>query len=96
MKKVKLAIKLPVSILKEDKKFIAYTPALDLSTSGKSYKEVKKRFEEIVEIFIEETIETNTLDEVLTDLGWKHVRKEWKPPIVISEESQTIEIPVTI
>ena len=53
MNKVALKFQIPVSILKEDKKYVAYTPALDLSTSGKSYQEVKKRFSEIVNIFFE-------------------------------------------
>jgi len=47
-------VNLPVFILKEGRRFIAYSPALDLSTSGKTYSEVKKRFAEIVDIFFEE------------------------------------------
>lgn len=87
-----LEFKLPVSILREDKKFIAYTPVLDLSTSGDSYEEVKKRFGEIVNIFFEELIKKGTLDEVLRDLGWRHVRAKWRPPVMISQESQTIRV----
>ena len=44
MKKMRIDFQLPVSFLKEDKRFIAYTPALDLSTSGKTYEEARKRF----------------------------------------------------
>ena len=40
---LKLGVQLPVSIFREDKHYIAYTPVLDLSTSAKSYEEVKKR-----------------------------------------------------
>ena len=49
-----LQIRIPVSILKEKNRYVAYTPALDLSTSGKTKKEVKKRFSQAVEIFFEE------------------------------------------
>ena len=42
----KLNLQLPVSVFKEGKHFIAYTPVLDLSTSGKNYEEVKKFVEE--------------------------------------------------
>ena len=94
MNKFMLKLQLPVSILREDKKYIAYTPALDLSTSGKSYKEVKKRFTEIVNIFFEELIKKGTLEEVLRDLGWKKVQARWNPPVVISQESQAIRLPV--
>ena len=50
MKKI-LSVKLPVSIIKEGKKFIAYSPALDLSTSGKTYNEARRRFAEIVDMW---------------------------------------------
>ncbi len=62
MKKTFLKVKLPVSIFKEGKHFIAYTTALDLSTSGKTYAEVKRRFDEAVKIFFEEIIEKGTFD----------------------------------
>lgn len=96
MNKAMLKFNLPVSILREGKKFIAYTPALDLSTSGESYREAKKRFEEIVEIFFEEIIKRGTLDEVLQNLGWKKIETRWSPPVVISQESQTIEVPARV
>ncbi|HOQ15669.1 MAG TPA: type II toxin-antitoxin system HicB family antitoxin [Candidatus Paceibacterota bacterium] len=92
MNKVALKFQIPVSILKEDKKYVAYTPALDLSTSGKSYQEVKKRFSEIVNIFFEELIEKGTLEEVLQNLGWKKVQSGWDPPIVVAQESQTVQV----
>lgn len=93
MKKIDLQIKLPIMIIREGKKFIAYTPALDLSTSGKNYNEVKKRFDEIVSIFFEEVVEAGTLDEVLKDLGWQKSKKQWIPPLVISQEAETISMP---
>jgi len=93
MRKIMLELKLPISILREDKKYVAYTPALDLSTSGKNYEEVKKRFNEIVNIFFEELIKKGTLDEVLRGLGWKRVQAKWNPPIVVSQESQAVRVP---
>ena len=88
MKKFMLEINLPVSILRENKKFIAYTPALDLSTSGDTYEEAKKRFGEIVQLFFEEIIKKGTLEQVLSELGWKKMKKEWFPPVLVSQESQ--------
>lgn len=94
MEKLALEINLPVSILKEKEKYVAYTPVLDLSTSGQSHKEVKKRFNEIVNIFFEELIKRNTLEEVLRDLGWQRVQTGWHPPVMIAHESQTVCLPV--
>jgi len=92
MKNIKLELNLPVSIIKEGKSYIAYTPALDLSTSGSSYEEAKKRFLEIVNIFFEEILKKGTMENVLTGLGWKKVRTKWNPPIVVSQESQNIKV----
>lgn len=67
MKKANLDFRIQVNFLREGNKFIAYTPALDLSTSGKTYKEAKERFAEAVSIFFEEIMEKGTLEDVLLD-----------------------------
>jgi len=89
---VKVA-KLPVMILKQGKRYVAHSPALDLSTSGKSEREVKKRFEQIVGIFFDELVDAGTLNEVLTDLGWKREAKQFQPPRVVSQKSINIRVP---
>lgn len=94
MKELFLQAKLPVSFFKEGKSFIAYTPALDLSTSGKNFEEVKRRFNEIVAIFFEEIIEKGTVNEVLLELGWKKKDEHWSPPIPIGHETEEIKIPL--
>jgi len=91
MKQMKIKTKLPVSIFREGDSFIAYTPALDISTSGKSYSEVKKRFSELVEIFLEEIIEAGNLNTVLLDLGWEKVKKQWMPSAMISQKIEDFE-----
>lgn len=88
------AAKLPVTILKQGKRYVAHSPALDLSTSGKSEREVKKRFEQIVGIFFDELVEVGTLDEVLTELGWKKVAKQFQPPQIVSQKSINVRVPV--
>ena len=57
---IRLNLQLPISVFREGKHFIAYTPVLDLSTSGKNYEEVKKRFKEAVNIFFEELVKKVT------------------------------------
>lgn len=87
---------LPVTILREKKRFVAYSPAVDLSTSGKSYNEVQKRFEELVAVFFEEIVNKGTVDEVLAELGWQKVKREWQPPVVISQQSESLSVPVRV
>lgn len=88
---------LSVAISKQGKRFVAYSPALDISTSGKSESEVKRRFTEIVGIFFEELEETGTTEDVLQELGWTkrgnaRSLSGWKPPVVKTEDMR-VRIP---
>ncbi len=96
MKQIKIKTKLPVSIFREGDSFIAYTPALDISTSGKSYREVKKRFSELVEIFLEEIIKSGDINAVLSNLGWEKIKKQWMPPAMISQKIEDFEMALKI
>lgn len=88
-----LEVSLPVSILREGKKFVAHTPALDLSTSANSFEKVRGRFNEIVNIFFEELVNKDTLEDVLRELGWRKVQRKWSPPVVVSQESRIVRVP---
>ncbi len=88
--------RLPVSITKQGKRFVAYTPALDISTSGKSVKNVQERFQEIAAIFLEEIFNSGNAHDVLSELGWQKVQKKWSPPKVVSTFSLGIKIPVSV
>ena len=96
MSKIKLGTNIPVSVLKEGRRFVVYSPALDLSTSGRTYNEAKKRFGEIVVIFFEELLKKNTLEEALKELGWKKIGSKLMPPVVVSQEYQTIKVPAQV
>ena len=87
------SIKLTVNLIKDRKQVIAYSPALDISTVGKSETHAKKRFQELVHIFLKDISERNVVDEVLTELGWKKIstsnrKSEWIPPRVRSIDLQ--------
>ena len=93
-KGINFEISLPVAFLREGEYFIAYSPALDLSTSGKSFAQAKKRFSEVVEIFFEELLEKGTLEEVLSELGWRKVKREWVPPTLVAQEVESFRVPL--
>lgn len=84
--------KLPISIFKEGNYFVAYCQVLDLATSAKSFAKVKQRFVEVVQVFMEELAGKGTIDEVLLGLGWQKIRKDWQPPVLISQTSEEIKI----
>lgn len=93
MRKNALGVNLSVSILREGKRYIAYSPALDLSTAGKTYIQAKKRFGEAVNIFFEETLKRGTLGEALRELGWVKNHSQWQPPVLVGQEIETFKLP---
>ncbi|MBL7058181.1 hypothetical protein ISS03_02480 [Patescibacteria group bacterium] len=89
-----LNLNLSVSIFKEGKYFIAYSSALDISTAGKTFEESKKRFNEVVQIFFEETSKKGKLEETLSNLGWQKIKQQWSPPTFISHIQEEIRVQV--
>jgi len=59
---------LPVIIFKEGKKFVACSPALDLSTCANTFEQARRRFAEAVDIFFQEILKMGTLEDVLNQL----------------------------
>ena len=101
MKKThQFSVTLPVQFIKDGKAFVAYCPALDISTQGDTFEDAQKMFNEFVHIYIDELIEMGTLEEVLMSCGWvkEPKRKQWIPPAIdfIRENMQQINIPCSI
>ena len=54
-------VTLNITFYREGDKFIAYSPALDLSTCGDTQDQAKRRFGEALQIFLDETDKMGTL-----------------------------------
>jgi predicted RNase H-like HicB family nuclease len=63
-------VHVPVSFYKEGDYVVAYCPALELSSYGKTEEAAKRAFGRAVSIFLEETQRKGTLERVLLSLGW--------------------------
>lgn len=90
--------KLSVVFFKENGKFVAYCPALDLSSCGNTFEQAKDRIAEAVDIFLQETIKMGTLEDILQDCGWKKIlrpKKHWVPPVYVGQIQQEVKIPVS-
>ena len=87
---------LPVTIFREGKAFVAYTPALDLSTAGKTEAQARKMIIEAVETFFDELTEMGTLDKALKELGWTSVRGNLQPPKVVKHDFMKVRMPATV
>ena len=75
-----------VVIIKEGDYFIANSPALDLSSFGKTEKMAISNFKEALELFMETCTERNTLKKILVSCGWTQKRKQLIPPEIISTQ----------
>jgi predicted RNase H-like HicB family nuclease len=78
-----LTVSLHIDIKEEDGCFIAYCPALELSSYGKDKETAQKRFDEEVKIFFNETRRKGTLEKYLLKMGWTLKKKpipEYTPP----------------
>ncbi len=95
---MELKANLTVSIRKQGGRFVAYSPALDISTSGKTEAQAKKRFIELVNLFVEELEEAGTTADVLRELGWTKAgsgTRNWMPPTYKTQKIP-LRIPLTV
>jgi hypothetical protein len=76
--------KVPLFLFREGGKVIAYSPAFDLSTYAGNEEEARRRFGEVVTIFLKECAQMGTLVLVLEECGWQ---KSVKEPIEWSRSS---------
>lgn len=88
-----LDVSLSVSILKQGDCFIAYTPALDISTYGRSLEEAKKNFQELVDVFFAEFDDERSLANVLESLGWTKQKAAWTPPVEVEHTHKSFTVP---
>ncbi len=86
-------LEIPVEIFKEGEFFVAYSPALDVSTSAKSLSKVKQRFDELVNIFLEEEHTHDRLETTLQKLGWQRKDDYLHPPELVEQSILTVQLP---
>lgn len=70
-----LNVKVQVALFQEDGIWVAYCPALEVSSYGDDKNEAKGAFEEAMQIFISETERKGTLEKYLLKLGWQLQQK---------------------
>jgi len=85
-------LKLQFDIIKEGRDYIAYSPALDLATSGRTIAEAKRMFKEAVELFFETIIENGSFKDTLSNLGWQVSGKKLTPPLIIGRDVRTVSL----
>lgn len=64
-------VSIEILLVQEGEYFVAYCPALELSSYGKTEQKARKAFDEALEIFFEETDRLGTLEKFLLKQGWR-------------------------
>ena len=67
-------------VFQENGVYVSYCPALDISSSGKSFNEAIGNFYEMFQLHIECCIENNTLHDDLLAHGWVLDKEDVFPP----------------
>lgn len=67
-----------IEIFKEGRQFVAIAPELNVSSFADTPEESKTALREAVELFLEECKRMGTLDEVLSEAGFKVENKLWR------------------
>jgi len=67
----------------DSSQYVAYCPALELSSYGDTEEEARLAFEDALAIFLRDTTERGTLDQLLLALGWRLLKQPeavYEPP----------------
>ena len=78
-----IVVKIEVHFFEEGDYVVAYCPALELSSYGDNEVEAKAAFEEVLQIYLDETESRRSLERNLLSLGWtlkKTPRAKYTPP----------------
>lgn len=67
-------------LLRQGGLYIAYSPSLDISTTGKSETEARDRFQSVLDICKKSNVPKSGVAHKLAELGWTQKSKRWAPP----------------
>jgi len=67
-------------IFKEGDAYVAYVPALDVSSCGSTDEEARRNIRDAVRGFLAASADMGTLDEILREAGYEQEGGEWRAP----------------
>jgi predicted RNase H-like HicB family nuclease len=81
-----------VHIFKEGDAFVAYVPALDLSSCGATDDEARRNIRDAVRGFLESSTDMGTLEDILQEAGYKREGGRWRAPEFVSVDRLTMSV----
>jgi len=79
-------------IFKEGETYVAYVPALDLSSCGATDEEARRNIRDAVRGFLAASEDLGTLDEILQEAGYEPEADGWRAPEFVSVDRVTMSI----
>jgi hypothetical protein len=71
-------------IFREGETYVAYVPALDVSSCGATDEQARRNIRDSVRGFLATCAELGTLEEVLEEAGYRREGDRWVPPEFVS------------
>jgi predicted RNase H-like HicB family nuclease len=79
-------------IFKEGDTYVAYAPALDVSSCGATDEEARRNIRDAVRGFLAVSAEMGTLDEILREAGYEPDGEGWRAPEFVSLDRLTMSV----
>jgi len=79
-------------IFKEGDTYVAYVPALDVSSCGATDEEARRNIRDAVRGFLAASAEMGTLDEILHEAGYEPEGEGWRAPEFVSLDRLTMSV----
>jgi predicted RNase H-like HicB family nuclease len=79
-------------IFKEGDTYVAYVPALDVSSCGATSEDARRNIRDAVRGFLAATADMGTLDEILKEAGYEPEGEGWRAPELVSVDRLTMNL----
>lgn len=93
---IELQGNLPIQIIQEENGYSATCSILNLSSQGETIEEALEAFNEVLVIFLEDLIETDSLEKVFLECGWKFELKQEGSPIKVTIPPKTLNTTISL
>ena len=81
-----------VHIFKEGRTYVAYVPALDLSSCGATDDDARRNIRDAVRGFLAASARMGTLEEILQESGYEREGDAWRAPEFVSVDRLSMSI----
>ena len=79
-------------IFKEGDTFVAYVPALDVSSCGATDEEARRNIRDAIRGFLAASAGLGTLQEILEEAGYQQEGEYWRPPEFVAVDRLTMSM----